>query len=43
MTRIAYHSISALAAVVLAISSIGAIVSVPQAQAMSPVAVAELA
>ena len=43
MTRIVSHSVAAFAAVILAVSSIGAIVTVPPAQAMAPVAMTELA
>jgi hypothetical protein len=43
MTRFASHSLAALAAVFLALTSLGAIVTVPPAQAMSPIANVELA
>lgn len=40
MSRFAYNSLAAIAAVVLAFSSIGSIVSVPPAQAQAPGAMA---
>lgn len=43
MSRIFAHSLAAIAAVVFAVSSIGAIVTVPPAQAHGAMTVAELA
>ncbi|MFL0355450.1 hypothetical protein ACI5KX_03135 [Erythrobacter sp. GH1-10] len=43
MSRIANQSLALAAALFLTLSSIGTIVSVPPAQAMSPVIAAELA
>ena len=43
MSRIFTHSLAACAAVFLALSSIGTIVNVPPAQAMTPIASVELA